>query len=98
MAIDRREFLARYLGNVLLGLGGSALGAAAAYEVYKNRAEADLASLKRGRFVLPTVAAQPTAEQSASASQAEQATPGDASPRSVTAVSATSSAEQATPT
>jgi LPXTG-site transpeptidase (sortase) family protein len=44
----RREFMLQYLGNSVLALGGSLFGASIAYEVYRRRAEAGLAGLRRG--------------------------------------------------
>lgn len=57
--LRRREFLTRFLGNTLLAAGGSLVGAAAAYQIYANRAEAGLDGLKRGTIdFAPTAAAR----------------------------------------
>src|SRR5579885_301395 len=64
--VPRRVFMGRYLGNAMLAAGGSLVGAAAAYQIYRHQAEADLGSLRRGT-VAPVVAAQPSALAAATA-------------------------------
>ncbi len=57
--IPRRVFLGRYLGNAMLAAGGSLVGAAAAYQIYRHQAEADLGSLRRGTVAIPGAPAAP---------------------------------------
>src|SRR5581483_4147162 len=59
--VPRRVFLGRYLGNAMLAAGGSLVGAAAAYQIYRQQAEADLGSLRRGTVAIPGAPAAPTA-------------------------------------
>lgn len=66
--VRRRALLARFAGNSMLAIGGSLFGAAAAYQIYRNRSEAGLSRLKRGTFTVPPVAQAP-----ASAGAATQA-------------------------
>jgi LPXTG-site transpeptidase (sortase) family protein len=76
--VPRRVFLGRYLGNTMLAAGGSLVGAAAAYQIYRHQAEADLGSLRRGTLAIPgapvapgsAVSAQPPTEQPPAATQA----------------------------
>src|SRR5215472_16389648 len=70
----------RFAGNSLLAVGSSLFGAAAAYQIYRNRAEANLSRLKRGSFSLPTAAQQVSSGPSAAApsAQSDTATPADA--------------------
>lgn len=71
--VPRRVFLGRYLGNAMLAAGGSLVGAAAAYQIYRHQAEADLGSLRRGTVaipgapVAPVAAVQPTGSVAATA-------------------------------
>ena len=55
--MGRRDFMARFLGNSMLAVGGSLFGVAAAYELYSRQAESGLAGLRRGSYH-PDVAAQ----------------------------------------
>lgn len=50
--LARREFLNRFLGNGLFAAGGSMIGAATAYGLYRNRAESGLKNLSRGTFTV----------------------------------------------
>jgi sortase A len=61
--ITRREFLARLSGNGLLAVGGTLLGASAAYGIYKDHTEANLKSLKRGSLLTSAAPAQAGAQQ-----------------------------------
>jgi sortase A len=90
----------RFAGNSLLAVGGSLFGAAAAYQIYRNRAEADLSRLKRGSFSLPTAAAAQVpsaANSSVQPAQSDAATPAGAaaSDTSDTAVATPSGEEPA---
>ena len=87
--VRRREFFVRFVGNGLLAVGGSLFGAAAAYQVYRNRSEADLSRLKRGTFSQPAAAQvtappagaqpQPANDTRPAQSRETSATPSDAS-------------------
>ena len=74
--LTRREFLARLSGNGLLAAGGTLIGAAAAYGIYKNRSEANLAQLRRGSLLTSAAgtAIAASAPASADASAAASST------------------------
>lgn len=74
--VGRRDFLVRFAGNGMLAVGGSLFGAAAAYQVYRNRSEAGLSRLKRGTFSLPAAAQAPAPVAAArAAASSETGTP-----------------------
>lgn len=75
--VTRREFMARLSGNGLLAVGGTLLGASAAYGIYKNKAEANLKDLKRGSLLTsaaPQGGSQPPAAVAPDQSVAAAAT------------------------
>lgn len=65
--LTRREFLARFAGNGLFALGGSLLGTAGAYALYRQRAEVGIGQLKRGTLVVNAPAANPPQQPPANA-------------------------------
>jgi len=92
--LPRREFLARFLGNTLLAAGGSLVGAAAAYQIYANRAEAGLGALRRG-----TIAFAPTAAaRELPSAAAPSAAPATASNEATSPATAMASSQGATAT
>jgi len=89
--LTRRDFLARFAGNGLLALGGSLLGTAGAYALYRQRAEAGIAQLKRGTLVVSAPAANPP-QQSLGANSPQQS-PAKAAERGAAAPSAQSAGQ-----
>ncbi len=69
--VSRRVFLGRYLGNTMLAAGGSLVGAAAAYQIYRHQAEADLGSLRRGTLAIPGAPVAPAASAAAQTGAAQ---------------------------
>jgi LPXTG-site transpeptidase (sortase) family protein len=93
--LTRREFLARLSGNGMLAAGGTLVGAAAAYGVYKNRAEANLAQLKRGSLLTSAAAtgapvapagSESTAQTTATSAPASAASPAGSASAAPTAI------------
>ncbi|HLZ70130.1 MAG TPA: sortase [Dehalococcoidia bacterium] len=76
--VPRRVFLGRYLGNAMLAAGGSLVGAATAYQIYRHQAEADLGSLRRGSVTIPGAPVAPAVLTGAQASVAPAGSPGGA--------------------
>ncbi len=72
--IPRRVFLGRYLGNAMLAAGGSLVGAAAAYQIYRHQAEADLGSLRRGTVAIPGAPVAPVVSAITPAAESATAT------------------------
>ena len=87
--MTRREFMARLSGNGLLAVGGTLLGASAAYGIYKNHAEANLASLRRGSLLTSSAPTQDAAPTAADAATAQSV---DASSATTTGTAASASA------
>src|SRR5262245_53895564 len=94
--LRRREFLLRYAGNAMLAAGASLFGAAAAYEIYVNRAEAGLGNLKRGTFTLPGGPQPPAAGAQTQSTGQSQASAIETGPQSAAAATSNSGAPPAT--
>jgi len=94
-SIRRREFLTRFLGNSLLAAGGSLFGAAAAYQIYSQRASVGLSDLKRGSpLAAPVATAALAAATSTATTQPaqDQPKPDQTAPASAPSVAETPAA------
>lgn len=86
--LTRREFLARLSGNGLLAAGGTLIGAAAAYGIYKNHAEANLGQLRRGSLLTSASSTSVPPAVVAAATSADASAPPSAPTAGTTAASA----------